>query len=142
MQEYFHSFESVLVEMLHRHHKMPHYRNICTLFFDPVAAMQGILDSSLESMSPWKTDNEAQTMAISAVLQLIRVRVRVDEKSFWKTPSPPPASDEEKEWREWIRTYMPRTITDIMEFIEASTGTSVYVEFDFHSGILRTLYNL
>lgn len=105
---------------------MPHYRNICTLFFDPVAAMQGILDSSLERISPWKTDNDAQTMAISAVLQLIRVRARVDEKLFWKTPSPPPSSDEEKEWREWIRTYMPRTITDIMEFIEASTGFAVF----------------
>lgn len=101
---------------------MSHYRNLCTLFFDPVAAMQGILDCSLERITPWKSDNEAQAMAISAVLQLIRVRARVDEKSFWNTPAPPPASDDEREWREWIRTYTPRAVIDVMEFVEASTG--------------------
>jgi hypothetical protein len=92
------------------------------LYFHPLAAFHGVLDVSLDRLSPWKTSDECQNMAVSAVLQLIRVRALADEKSFSKVPSGPPTSDDEKEWREWIRLYTPRTIADIMEFIEATSG--------------------
>ena len=118
----------MITEILFHHHKATHYRHIVHLFFQPVAAFHGILNVSLERLSPWKSSDECQNLAVSAVLQLIRVRARADEKSFSKTPEPPPTSDDEKEWREWIRLHTPRAIADVMDFIEATTG-AIYMMF-------------
>lgn len=122
-KEYLKSLKAVVTEIINRQDKWLYNRHISSLYFEPFQPMRGVLDKSLEELTPWRSNDECQTMAVSALLQLIRVRVKADEGLLHSEGvMSPPDRDDEAEWREWIRLTVPRAIADVMAFIEATTG--------------------
>lgn len=122
---YLAAFESIMHEIVHKEHMLLHYQAIATLFFHPVAGLDGLLNCSLDQTSPWADLTDPQQAAIAAVLQLIRIRVVADTSGYIMARTgqvPPPSDSDEKQWRHWIALATPRALHDIIEFIEVHTG--------------------
>jgi len=145
--EYHEAVFDVTEEILHNLAAKSTYRELDHLWFSPVPGLAGLLDKSLDLTSPWKDLSPMQSEALAGVLQLIRVRAKANiaamsamasdrtadapslaprTQSLPTTMStrvmqPPPSTNSEQEWREWIRKAAPRAIADVIHFIAAVT---------------------
>lgn len=64
-----------------------------------------------------------QSECIAVILNTIRIRVKATVASKpIKTVAPPPDDNTEKNWREWIRSNVPRAVSDVLNFIEIHSG--------------------
>jgi hypothetical protein len=122
--EYLKSIESILQEILNDELSLPRYKAMDALFFTPIPGLHGILDTSLEEFSPWVRGSVLQQEAIASVLAMIRIRARAEDNAIINRNGgiPPPESNLEREWREWIRISQPRAVLDVLKFIEVYTG--------------------
>lgn len=143
--EYHEAVFDVADEILHNLATKSTYRELDHLWFSPVPGLAGLLDKSLDLTSPWKDLSPMQNEALAGVLQLIRVRARANiaavasadapslpprTQSLPTTMStrvmqPPPSSNSELEWREWIRKAAARAIADVIHFIAAVTNQRI-----------------
>eukprot|EP01035_Chromulina_nebulosa_P019324 gene19324-25188_t len=126
--EYAQSLESIVYEIINDERSQLTYKQLESLYYVPVSGLSGVLDHSLDEITPWFYRNESslQSQSISSILNLIRIRAQAENNAIIvRANSNPPDSDNEREWREWIRISTPRTIDDILKFIELQTGFTV-----------------
>ncbi len=141
-QVYGDAFESVVYEIIHQEAEQSRYRALESLFFSPIPGLTGILDISLNDLSPWESASKSETDSISAILEMIRIRAAAEENYISKRAGiEPPLSDDERDWREWIRRASPRAVIDIFEFLEAVTGfhTPPFATHSFEQGFIESL---
>jgi hypothetical protein len=143
-QVYGDGFESVVREVVNDESSKPRYKALESLFFAPLPGLVGIIDVSLNELSPWETASSAQRQGIDIILQLIRLRATAEDNYIIRRSGnlSPPATSDERDWREWIRHAAPRAMLDIFEFLEALTGhhTPPYASAAFESGFVDSLY--
>lgn len=136
------AFESVVYEIAHQEAEQSRYKALESLFFAPIPGLSGILDVSLNDLTPWDMATKQETDSISAILEMIRIRAAAEDNYITRRAGiPPPLSDDEREWREWIRRASPRAIYDIFDFLEIITGfhTPPFAAHSFESGFLESL---
>lgn len=136
------ALDSVVCEITQQEVEQPRYKALESLFFSPIPGLSGILDVCLNDLSPWDGVSKEETNAISAILEMIRIRAAAEDNYISRRAGvEPPLSDDEREWREWIRKAAPRAIIDIFEFLEAITGfhTPPFAKNAFQSGFLESL---
>lgn len=137
------AFESVLLEIINREHEEDRFKAINSLFFEVCPGLVGILDSSLNESRTWRRWTPEQRSAASLLLQMIRLQAHADDDYVIKRAGgvAPPEDDDEKAWREWIRLAVPRTITDVLQFLEVYTGYPIpsYAFNAFETGFLDSI---
>lgn len=148
--EYFVAVGSVIKEILRGDSLNHSYTLLEGLFFKPLPDLAGILDDSLEDLTPWPTSTLA-TEAIQTILNMMRIRVRAANNNNSITANyiaDPPASNSEKDWREWVRLTLPRASKDVLTFIRGNTlvrGISTDTKLDvqeilaFERGVIWAL---
>jgi hypothetical protein len=122
---YVSQFDSVVYEIINKEAFMNEYKAISKLFFRPVAGMEGILDASLDQTAHWAQLSVEQQDSVTCILELIRIRVRLDSSGYIIARAGgigPPEDSNERSWRNWVGTAIPRAMHDILEFIEVNTG--------------------
>ena len=125
--EYFSDVAAVVDEILHDHHRKAVNKAIDSLFFQPVAGLAGIIDQSLEELTPWSRLPHGQRVALESVLDLIRLQAVSEDGVTLIVPraGPPPEGTVEHEWREWVRKVCPRVLGDLFDFIRLHTGLPI-----------------
>lgn len=126
LTEYCDSVGAVVEEILKDLHLKTPYKAVNGLFFCPLPGLAGVLDTSLEALTPWSSLSELQKQAVDGILALIRIRAKADNGLITtRAGSPPPANGVEREWREWIRKAVPRAMVDVFYFVEHWTGFTI-----------------
>lgn len=141
-QTYGAAFESVLQEMIHRESEDERYIAINNLFYTTNPGLSGVLDISLNDSYPWTKFTSLEKAGAGLLLQLIRLQAKADDVIIRRTNGiEPPVSDDEKEWREWIRLAVPRAVPDVLNFLEVHTGYSTppFAVRAFEAGFLESL---
>lgn len=135
--------ESVVFEIVNQEANESRYKSIELLFFTPFPGFVGILDYSLNDITPWDTQGSIEREAIGTILQMIRIRAYAEDGYIVKRAGGinPPGSNDEKEWKDWIRLAAPRAMIDIFHFLEVFTGyqTPSYAAHAFESGFFESI---
>lgn len=148
---YLDGVESAVREIVHAEASLPSMRALHSLLHCPIEGLAGILDCSLHDLPAWSALDPPQLAALHSVLDMVRVRVAVDQRcktnlhpsSPGKCPplSSPPDSTEERAWREWMRGACPRAVRDVLQFVALHTGyaTPDYAAPAFERGVREGL---
>lgn len=74
--DYAASLESIFNEIINDEISMIRYKSLDSLYFHPLPGFQGILDTSLEELTPW--DNESKPLQKEAIASVLQVNFIVD----------------------------------------------------------------